>query len=81
MTESRNKILHLYNTLKRFLSSLEPKISLIKNNKQMIKEEENIENREMEFEENENLNLEQMQKKFVKGVSSNKNKINMYEIK
>jgi hypothetical protein len=47
----------------------------------MIKEEENIENREMEFEENENLNLEQMQKKFVKGVSSNKNKINMYEIK
>lgn len=81
MTESREKILHLYNTLKKFLNSLEPKMSLIKNKKMVTKEEEKLDVNQMDIDEDQNLNLEQMQKKFIKGVSSNKNKINMFEVK
>lgn len=39
------------------------------------------ENQEMEIDSEQNIDLEQMQKKFKKGQSSNKNKINMYEVK
>ena len=81
MTESREKILHLYKTLKTFLESLEPKLGLVKNKKQHQKEDADKDRDHMDIDDERNLNLEQMPKTFTKGQSLNKNKLNMFEVK
>lgn len=82
MTESREKILHLYKTLKTFLASLEPKKRLVTNTKHQQREDErNTDKDNMEIDDGLNVDLEQMQKTFKKGASANKNKLNMFEVK
>lgn len=82
LTESREKILHLYQTLKTFLASLEPRIKLVTNTKQQNKEDvRNTDKDNMEIDDGQNLNLEQMQKTFRKGMPANKNKLSMFEVK
>jgi len=64
-----------------FLSSLEPKSSLIRNDKNIRKEDEiHNQRNNMELDDEKILNLEQMPKKFTKG-QSDKNKISLFEIK